>query len=202
MKRISILIIMIVMLTTLAGCKKKNIVIKPSEIENNTMLVKEDGTIQVATIEEFNKDYYNLDELKSFIDSNITEFNQNVGDENAIKLNSLDKKKDQVIMVLEYANMNYYAEFNQTEAAMISGSDSTEIASMTTSFYVGNEESKIQSTELTLDENARVIVLNEEYELIVNNKIEYYSAGNLLDEQKIHTIPDGSTVIIYYGDSK
>ena len=88
MKKFAFLSVMVVMIVTLAGCKKGNVSIKTSGIEANTMLIKSDGAVQVATIEEFNESYYDLEELKVYINNNLTEFNQSVGNETAVVLAS------------------------------------------------------------------------------------------------------------------
>lgn len=202
MKKLSFLFVMVLLLTTLAGCKKGNVTIKTSEIEQNTMLVKSDGTIQVATVEEFNQDYYDLNELESFIHDNITEFNQKVGNDKAIVLDSLDKKKDKAIMVLEYANMEFYAQFNEVEAALLEEVTGDTVKSFaTTLIQAGKEEA--DSAEFESLKNAKAIVLNEEYDLLLGEKIRYYSKNSTyVDDHKVHTSPDGTSVIIYIGDSK
>ena len=159
MKKLSFLFVMMLLLTTLAGCKKGNVTIKTSEIEQNTMLVKSDGTIQVATVEDFNQDYYDLNELENFIKDNITKFNQKVGNDKAIVLDSLDKKKDKAIMVLEYANMEFYAQFNEVEAALLDEVTSDTVQSFATEFVqVGKEDTDF--SELAALKNAKAIVLN------------------------------------------
>ena len=203
MKKLSFLFVMVLLLTTLAGCKKGNVTIKTSEIEQNTMLVKSDGTIQVATVEEFNQDYYDMNELESFIHDNITEFNQKVGNDKAIVLDSLDKKKGKAIMVLEYANMEFYAQFNEVEAALLDEVTSDTVNSFATTFVQAGKEEDADSSELESLKNAKAIVLNEEYDLLLGEKIRYYSKNSTyVDDHKVHTSPDGTSVIIYIGDSK
>lgn len=196
MKKIAFLSVMVLMIVALAGCKKGNVSIKTSEIEANTMLIKSDGVVQVATVEEFNESYYDLDELKEFINENLTEFNQEVGNETAIVLDSLEKKDGNAIMVLEYANMDYYAQFNEVEAVLLTEITSDGLAKLPDTLLNAKEDGSISKSDLTSIEDAKAVILNEAYHLIVSENITYYSNGTLIDENEIQTAADG-TVVIY-----
>ena len=196
MKKFAFLSVMVVMIVTLAGCKKGNVSIKTSGIEANTMLIKSDGVVQVATIEEFNESYYDLEELKVYINNNLAEFNQSVGNETAVVLDSLDKKNENAIMVLEYANMEYYAEFNEVEAKLLTTVTDSDLGELPDTLQSAQEEGTISKSELTSLEDAKVVILNEEFNLIVSGKIKYYSNGTLVDKNEIQTSAEG-TVVVY-----
>lgn len=184
------------MIVTLAGCKKGNVSIKTSGIEANTMLIKSDGAVQVATIEEFNESYYDLEELKVYINNNLTEFNQSVGNETAVVLASLDKKNENAIMVLEYANMEYYAKFNETEAKLLTAVTDSDVEELPDTLLSAQEEGTILGSELASLEDVKVVILKEEINLIVSGKIKYYSNGTLVDKNEIQTSAEG-TVVVY-----
>lgn len=196
MKKFAFLSVMVIMIVALGGCKKGNVSIKTSQIEANTMLIKSDGVVQVATVEEFNESYYDLDELKTYINENLTEFNQSVGNETAVVLDALDKKDGNAIMVLEYANMEYYAEFNETEAKLLTTVTDSDLAELPDTLQSAQEEGSISKSELTTLEEAKVVILNEEYKLIVSDKIKYYTNGTLVDQKEIQTKDEG-TVVVY-----
>lgn len=196
MKKFAFLSVMVVMIVTLAGCKKGNVSIKTSGIEANTMLIKSDGAVQVATIEEFNESYYDLEELKVYINNNLTEFNQSVGNETAVVLASLDKKNENAIMVLEYANMEYYAKFNETEAKLLTAVTDSDVEELPDTLLSAQEEGTILGSELASLEDVKVVILKEEINLIVSGKIKYYSNGTLVDKNEIQTSAEG-TVVVY-----
>ena len=196
MKKFAFLSVMVVMIVTLAGCKKGNVSIKTSGIEANTMLIKSDGVVQVATIEEFNESYYDLEELKVYINNNLAEFNQSVGNETAVVLDSLDKKNENAIMVLEYANMEYYAKFNETEAKLLTAVTDSDVEELPDTLLSAQEEGTILGSELASLEDVKVVILKEEINLIVSGKIKYYSNGTLVDKNEIQTSAEG-TVVVY-----
>ena len=195
MKKLAFLSVMVFMIFTLAGCKKGNVSIKTSQIEANTMLIKSDGIVQVATVEEFNESYYDLDELETYIKENLAEFNQSVGNETAVVLDALDKKAGKAIMVLEYANMEYYAEFSETEAKLLTTLSDSDLEELPDTLQSAQEEGSISKSELTALEEAKVVILNEEYNLIVSDKIKYYSNGTLIDAKEIQTNGEGAVVV-------
>lgn len=194
MKRLAFLSVMVLMIVTLAGCKKGNVSIKTSEIEANTMLIKSDGSVQVATVEEFKESYYDLDELKEFINKNLTEFNQKVGNETAVVLDSLDQRKGNAIMVLHYANMAYYAEFNDTDAKLYTSvADAKQLPE---TLINAQEDGSMSKNDVLSLEDAKAVSLSEEYHLIVSGKIKCYTNGTIIDKNEIQTTTDG-TVVVY-----
>ncbi len=196
MKKLTFLSVLVIMIVTLGGCRKGNVSIKTSGIEANTMLIKSDGIVQVATVEEFNESYYDMDELREYINDNLAKFNEEVGNETAVVLDDLDKKRDKAIMVLEYQNLDYYAQFNEVEAKQITKLTAKELEELPTTFESAQEEESISKSDLATLENINVVVLEEEYNLIVSEKIKYYANGTLNGAKEIHTFPEG-TVVVY-----
>lgn len=197
MKKITLLIVLLLGMFAFTGCKKESISMKSSNIEVNTMLVKKDGVVQVATVEEFNKEYYDVSELKQFIQKEITKYNTKVGNESAIVLDSLEVVKKNAIMILEYANMDTYVDFNEVEARYVSNVTQEVLHTFPETFQSVEEERTVSKESIALKEGQKAVCLNEEYEFRVNGKIKYFSGGVLVNNKIIQTGKDQQTIVIY-----
>lgn len=195
MKRIAFLSVMVLMVVSLAGCKKGNVSIKTSEIETNTMLIKSDGTIQAAVVETFEKDYYDLSELKIFINESVSKYNQKTGKENAVVLDSLDKKKGNAVMVLNYDNMEDYAQFNEVEAQNLTSLSSEDMDKIPDVLKSADGEKEIKKDDLLSMDDVKVVILNEDYHLILPENIQYYSGGEVTGKKEINAVAEGCVVV-------
>ncbi len=197
MKKITLCTILILLFVMLVGCKKKDIVISANDVRTATVLVNGDGTLQAATIETFDKDYYSLSELENFINEQVNVYNQNEG-ENRIVLHSLELVNGNAILILNYASVTDYASFNQVEANYSTvGEINTSGITLPDSF-VSTSDGGFASKELVLKhEKYGVFAINENIDVLVNGKIQYYSNGVLADKSKLQTTSDGMAYIIF-----
>lgn len=196
MKKFKLFSLICIMMITLSGCKKGEPSIKVSQIETNTMLVKSDGSLQVAIIEDFEKSYYDKDELKEYVKEAIDTFNQSVNNEKAVTLKTLEKRKENVIMVLNYQNFDYYAKFNEVEAYYYDGISNDVLNQLPDTLQCITEGESIEKGQMESIDQKKVIIVNEEYNLIIRGKIKYYSNGTIVNSKEIQTVPEG-TIVIY-----
>lgn len=194
MKKIALLSIMMIMIVTLAGCKKGTLTIKTSSVSENTMLIKKDGRVQVAIVDTFDKSYYSVDEIDSYIKDELTKFNQTVNNNDAIKLVDLEKVKDNIVMVLEYQTFDYYTQFNKVEGNYYSTLTS-EVQSKLPQILFNTKDEAIQGSEATFEENYKVVELKEEYNLMIDGKIKYYNNGERSDSNQIKSQSSGTVVV-------
>lgn len=73
------------------SCSKEEIFITTEDVAFNTMLVKRDGSIYVAIVEDFDKSHYNLSELNEFVSKEVKAYNDEVGSDE-VSLESLEIK--------------------------------------------------------------------------------------------------------------
>lgn len=197
MKKVSLCTILAICLILLAGCKKEEIVMTVEDVQANTVLVKNDGIVQAATVEEFNKDYYNLTELNDFITNEIKDYNNKAGLE-AISLNDLKAVDGNAILILNYATIEHYTLFNQVEAtfATMEAASNGEIS--LPDVFIKASDGAFVSKELALENmKYKVLIINENTDVIVDGSIKFYTNGVLVTESIIQAAADEETVIIY-----
>ncbi len=197
MKKFLLYTILALCLILSAGCKNKNRVITVEDVKNNTVLVKNDGTVQSATVEVFDKNYYNVDELKNFISGQIDKYNQTKGPE-SIVLDSLNLKDGNAVLVLNYSSLENYKAFNEVEAALTTTTDAKSSDLELPDVYLSASDGAYASPDVAL-KNAKykVLVLNEKTDVIVDGSVKYFANGTLLGKSKFETGSDGQSVIIY-----
>lgn len=68
------LVLMLSLVLSLAGCgnKNKEIAFEP---DSSAVYVCDDGTLLCATVEDFGESYYDIDELRSFVEEQVIEYN-------------------------------------------------------------------------------------------------------------------------------
>lgn len=197
MKKITLCTILTIFLILLVGCKKADIVIKVEDVHTNTILMNDDGTVQAATVEEFNKDYYNLTELNTFITEQINSYNSTNG-EDAIKISTLELNGDNAILILDYTSIQHYAAFNEVEAyySTIANIKNDQIA--LPDVFVSAADGAYTSDEVALkNDNYQILILNENTDVLVDGSIKYYSNAVLINKSKLQTASEGVAYVIF-----
>lgn len=199
MKKVTLYIIMILCLAMLFGCKRKVPVLTIDDVQANTVLVKNDGTVQAATVEEFGEKYYDLSELNDFIIKQMDAYNRKA-EVDAITLGteSLVLKDGNAVLVLNYANLEHYSKFNEVEANFLTMDAALSGEGELPEAYISAEDGSFVSKEIALkNEKYKVLVINENTDVIVDGTIKYYTNAVLVSKSKLQTAAEGETVVIY-----
>lgn len=187
---------LVLCLILLAGCSK-NKEIDSKNVESNTFLVKEDGSIEAATVETFDKTYYNLTELDSYVTDKISQYNTQKGTE-AIAKKSLELKESDAVLVLTYDSVEDYNSFNGAEAMLLTTTQAkNDGITLPDSFTAVKKGQSVTAGEALENKKYKVLVLKENLDVLLQGTIKYYSGGTLADKHNLQTAEDGSTVIIY-----
>lgn len=197
MRKLTFCTFMLITALGIAGCSKRNISLTVEEIKQDTIVVKEDGSLQVATVEDFDKDYYDLSELEEFIESQISTYNKAAG-EDKISLKEVELHDGKAVMLLDYAGMEPYSSFNKVMAAYFSGGTGNVTLDLPATLVNVKNDSLASTEEIIKNQKYKVLVLYEPYEIIVDGKIKYYSEGaELTDDNKIKGAQEGITMVVF-----
>ncbi len=197
MKKWFLCAIMLLFLVQTVGCRKEEVFITADNVTTNTILAKSNGVLQVATIEDFNKSYYNLKELEDFVADEIAVYNKAVGD-NKITIEDVKLNNGRAVMLLTYSGMDQYANFNDVTAAYFNGGVS-EVPLDLPATLVSEKNGSLASTQEILQNNKlKVLVMTEPYEIIVDGTIKYYSENaTYLDDNKVQGAKEGMTIVVF-----
>lgn len=197
MKKVILYTMVLLSFLTLVGCSKEEIFINTEEITTNTMLLKGDGSIYTAIVEDFDKNYYSLSELNEFITAEVNKYNQKVGS-NEVTIEGLELKNDKAVLVLEYSKMEHYSAFNNMPAAFFSA-DTQNVALELPQQYVNAKKDTVvdKNTAMKNGKN-KVLVLYEPYVIMVEGDIKFYSNNlTLVESNKVKSSNEDMAVVIY-----
>lgn len=184
MKKIILGSILILSLISLAGCSNKEIKLDAGEIKVNTMLVKSNGQLQVAFVEEFNKPSYSVDDLKNFVKKQISSYNNKTG-EALIQLDELDEKEGKAVILMTFAGMEQYSTFHDFYGAYFNVSAINENISLPDNFVNYKDGKLVSKDDILKNGNDRVLVVDQTLNILIEGDIKYYSENAVLENKNI-----------------
>lgn len=197
MKKFLLYIVLTLCLVLTAGCKTKNRELTIEDVKNSTILVKNDGTVQAATIETFEKNNYSLDELKAFITKEIGKYNQD-NEADSIVINTLEVKDKNAVLILNYKSLENYTAFNKVKASFTTTADAKSSKLELPDVYVNVKDGAYTSPDVALKNSKyKVLVLNEKTDVIVDGKVKFFANGTLHGKSNFETGSAEPSVIIY-----
>ena len=197
MKKVLLYMFILFSFVLLNGCKKEEIFLSVDDVTANTFLIKRDGSLHVAIIEDFDKSYYNLSELNEFVAKEVDAYNEKAGSKE-ITIEQLELKNGKVVMILGYSKMAHYSAFNNMPAAYF-GADTKDVALELPSQYLDAKKNEVVDKETALKNGKnKVLVLYEPYEILVEGEIKFYSENaTLVDKNKIRSTDENMTVVVF-----
>ncbi len=197
MKKVLLYMFILFSFVLLNGCKKEEIFLSVDDVTANTFLIKRDGSLHVAIIEDFDKSYYNLSELNEFVAKEVNAYNEKAGSKE-ITIEKLELKNGKVVMILGYSKMAHYSAFNNMPAAYF-GADTKDVALELPSQYLDAKKNEVVDKETALKNGKnKVLVLYEPYEILVEGEIKFYSENaTLVDKNKIRSTDENMTVVVF-----
>lgn len=84
-----------------------------NKMKANTVYINKEGKVESLSVEDFDKEYYSEDELKQFIDKEVTAQQKERG-EGSISLKDFEVKEKKASLKLLYSNTDDYVAFTDT----------------------------------------------------------------------------------------
>lgn len=197
MKRFAFCILLLMLLFTMGGCNDKDLPVTLDDVSNNTMLVKKNGTLQVAFVEAFDKEYYQLSELDEFVKQEVNAYNEKAGAEE-IKIDNVLLRDGNAIVILTFSGMAHYSAFNNISAAFFSTSTKDVAIQLPDRYIEAKKQASVSREEAFKSGKNKALVLYEPYDVIVEGSIKYYSENlTLADKNKVEGNEGDITVVIY-----
>ncbi len=202
MKKIVVLAIVLIMSLSLAGCSENKINI--DGVKTNTIFIKEDGTIQFATFETFEKDYYKEDDAKEYIKEHVNKFNSAEGENSAV-VDSFSVELDTAKLVITFSDMEKFSKF------MMEYSDVKEVEyfggtieealkkeyALSDTFLEASNGKQVEKSAILKDLKQKIVIIYDNADIVLESKIKYYTEGALLLDK--HTIqPSNNGCMIIY----
>lgn len=164
--------------------------------------VKKDGTVLGYIEEDFSKDYYDTDGLKSMIESEIAEYAKISGSQACVELQDFKVEDGMVNVLISYESAQDYRSYNNTMLYLGTVSELTgEGVSFSMPLQSADEgEGNLSEGDLSSIGGNQAVVFDEKVSVKVPGPILYHSANVSLTGKRT-AVADGdsteSAVIIY-----
>lgn len=171
-KFISISLVLIVAAGLLTGCGKS------LEADRDTVYIQKKGNVVSAAIADFDKDYYDEEELKKYVDERVADYQEQHG-EDSVSIDKFSVEEGVAKLYINYKGYEEYQDFN--EVTLFSGTVPQALAEgfdFNTEFteIKGGEAAGTVSKDKITDTDAKVIILSEKVDVKVDGTIQYVSS--------------------------
>lgn len=187
---------MVLVLVAFTGCDKKT-KFQVDNITVDTLYVKSEEDIKSATVESFDKERYSLDELKTFIESEIQDYNSSK-DQSVVEVDELVINDGNAVLVLKYNRLEEFSKFNDIKVELYSAKEILEATFKTPVAYMNVKDGAYVEAPLALEkEEHKVLVLNSGMDVIVDGNVLYYENATIINDNHVQTGSKGYSYIIY-----
>lgn len=156
----------------LSGCSQQ------TDVETSTVFIEKKGSVVSVDVEKFDKDYYEVKELETYIEKQIDAYD---GGDGSVEKSSFDVKDGVAKLKMRYSSYEDYGKFNGIEfyigsvvTAQAEGYD------FDTEFYSVSEDLKdkktVDSSKILADDDNKVAVIKANVDVQVPGKILFVSA--------------------------
>ncbi len=174
-----LLVSMVLAAMFLSGCSNTG------NIERNTIVVKKDGSVLGAIIEDFSDSKYVSEELKAMLEEEIAAYNAKAG-EGRVTLETYEVTEDKKVKVyLEYASFEDYAGFNEETFFAGTVSEAYEAGyEFVDMKNVSGEGAAMGKADVLEKGSMKIVIFEEPVHVRVNGKISYISSGMTVEGKK------------------
>lgn len=188
-------IFMVLVLTMMVGCGKKNKNGLKDEnvigdISSNTLIINEDGSIREIACQDFSSPEYDISGLKDDIEKQVSEY-CNEHSKGAVSFLEYKEEAGVVRVALDYKSSADYNAFNGTDYLVgdLIGLDTSEAVK-----GVDGSESTIGDV---LQSGYKAISVDGALNLTISGEILYYNSHVDLSNGNVQTDGTGDAIIIY-----
>lgn len=166
MKKISQIILVLMTAVMLVGCTGENEVAE----QGNSVQIAKDGSITGTLVNVLDQSYYDPEELKTMIETEISETNTTLGAD-AVALNDYQcDSAGNVKVKVKYVDSDSYTAFNGTTFYSGDAVTAKDTYGLNGTF-LDVKDGKITTDDAVVSEDTKVVVLSENVNVIVPGNI-------------------------------
>lgn len=189
----------ICMLLSGTGCKKVES-LQLSDIKEETVMLRSDGTVQSGAYELFEEPYYKEADLKEFINEEIDQFNEEHG-EKSVKLSQLEVGKSGskkiAKAIFTYGDISSYSALNHVDAKCYTMEEAIEAGVLPEILNVAADGSRVSRDEVAAKKDYKVLTIQVKADIILPESVQYYVNAMLLSLKTAETTGEELAVIVY-----
>lgn len=185
----------------IVGCSRTKV---PEEISVPALSVTSKGQVTAWLIEDFDKDYYDLEELRSMVDKEVAEFNKNHTSQegkDAVTVQSLTESADgsqKVTLVLQFRDTAAYKNYTGTDLFYGTVTEAREAGyDLDVQLISTKDGTTIEQTEIQEKANNHILIVQEKVLIYGPGKPLYISPGAAANEDGSVEVSEGAEDNIY-----
>ena len=157
------------------------------EGESSVSLLK-DGAVKATIVEDFDKSYYDKDELQQMILEEVVSYNRQLG-EDAVSVDKVSVENGVARVEMTYADSTAYAAFNGGAFFLGSVTDAQEAGYDLTKVFVSATDQLVTAgmTDILEMRDARILITDMKDPVVLDGKAVYVS-GNVKTDKKCKTV--------------
>lgn len=160
----------------LAGCGSR------LDVDCDTVYVQKKGTVVSASIEPFEKDYYDAEELKAFVDDEIASYQEKYVDA-SLELDKFGVENDTAKLYIKFGTCDEYARFNGVElfngSVVQAQAEGYQFDTELVEVENGNKkDGKVDIDPVINNVDNKVVIIKQNIDVKVPGKVLYVSAQN------------------------
>ncbi len=146
--------------------------------DRDTVYVQKKGKVICAAISDFDKDYYDAEELKGYVEERVQKYQEEHG-KNSVEIDEFTVEDKVAKLYMKYKDCDSYQDFN--EVTLFSGTVPQALAAgytFNTEFTQienGEASGSVENTTV-MDSNYKVVILSEKIDVKVDGEIQYLSS--------------------------
>lgn len=173
-------------LLALCGCSSD-----AADADETTITVSKKGRVSERIVENFNKDYYDIEELKGEFARSVTDYNNTIGDDE-ITLKNLELKESKVYVDLDFRGPSDYEKFVGETLFIGTISDAYDEGYKMDVTLKGIESgNKIGKVEIMGMKDKNIVILSEHVRIRTFEDIAYVSANvDVIDDREARVLSE------------
>ena len=167
------------------------------QFDETTLSIGKKGSVSETIVDGFDKDYYDVNELKNEFDAAISEYNSGK-EEDSVVLKGIVCENNQVHASLDFSSFDDYEAFQNEEIFLGSISDAYDAGySMDVTLKGVGEGDKIGKEDLMNNKDNSILIISEPVLVNTYSKILYVSANVEVIDDKQARISSESEGLAY-----
>lgn len=190
-KKVTVMLLAVCMMFVMTACSFGG-----KTFTEDTIVIGKKGTVEGVIVEEFDKDYYNQDELNQMITDEISAYN---GGGEAVTLEKFEMTEDNKVYVsINYQTPADYKEFNEKELFVGTVLDAYNAGYTFVDMAAVGEGSGLGAEEILENGSLKLVIFEEPVCVRVSGKIAYVSENvTNIDKKEAKAQGEGLFYIIY-----
>lgn len=194
-KRITLSACLVMCLSLLYGCGG-SWELELSSIDTDTIYVSEDGSIELANVEEFDKDYYSKSQLEDFIKETIDTYKESE-DSGEVTMEDFSVKDEVAKVLLKFDSAQTYADFQGMDFQVVHTEDIQGNLVLPESFVSADDSSNVSKDTVIKEKGLKLLIVNEPLHVQLDGTIKYYSEASITGDNVAETTGEKTAIIVY-----